>query len=77
MLKIRDGIDLKELEKFGFEYFNEIDCYVRKKFFDRIITIVSIWEDDNSITSNLNEKDTKDLLIDDLIKADLVEKVSD
>ena len=75
MLKIKDYVDLKELEKYGFEYFNEIDCYVRKKFFGPIITVVSVWEDDNSITSNLNTEDTKNLLIDDLIKDGLVEKV--
>ena len=77
MLKIKDNVDLKELEKYGFEHFNEIDCYVRKKFFDRIITIVSVWKDDNSITSNLNTEDTKNLLIGDLIKDGLVEKVEE
>ena len=75
MLKIKDNVDLKELEKYGFEHFNEIDCYFRKKNFAQIITGVSVWEDNNSITSNLNTEDTKNLLIDDLIKDGLVEKV--
>lgn len=77
MLKIKDSVDLKELEKYGFEYFNEINCYVRKKEFGPIITTVSVWEDNNEITSNLNVEDTKNLLIDDLIKDRLVEKVED
>lgn len=29
MLKIKDGVDLKELKKFGFEYDEDIDEYVR------------------------------------------------
>lgn len=29
MLKIKDNIDLKELEKYGFEYDEYMDCYVK------------------------------------------------
>ena len=29
MLKIRDNVDLKELENFGFKYYAEIGAYIR------------------------------------------------
>ena len=32
MLKIKDNVDLKELEKFGFEYDEDSDCYVKQIF---------------------------------------------
>lgn len=81
MLKIRNDVDLKELEKFGFEYYEENNKYfyygfTRADCFSEIRITVDI--------------ETKEILIDfdmyadgnricdklyDLIKADLVEKV--
>ena len=29
MLKIKDNVDLKELEKYGFDYDEYMDCYVK------------------------------------------------
>lgn len=76
MLKIKDNVDLKELEKFGFKYFNngsykiyEIDnwnSWIGVELKDRIIQIGV--EDYKYIEENV---------LFDLIKADLVEKVED
>ena len=79
MLKIKDNVDLKELEKFGFNYNIEDDSY------DNVISCYEILEIDNKtkqIKLFINdeywmchtENNTFDLLY-DLIKADLVEKV--
>lgn len=79
MLKIKDDVDLKELEKFGFELFdiglNE-PYEVYKKYIKNYISI-DIYNDrkiyfdnDENITENIKEE-----YIYDLIKADLVEKV--
>ena len=81
MLKIKEDVDLKELEKFGFEeheknYFyygfttpfcnSEIRMYVNKE--DRIITTV--------LDINVHENKIHDKIY-DLIKAGLVEKVEE
>lgn len=82
MLKIKDNVDLKELEKFGFEYFiNGCGTY-GYSFYSEIgpkgyITIIENDcefnpEDNRRIPSNI----TFEILY-DLIKADLVEKVDD
>ena len=80
MLKIRDDVDLKELEKYGFKEYN--DCYSRSY-------------NSNEITTDINKKtryivdidtswgffDMKNLgeskRVNDLRKADLVEKIED
>jgi len=75
MLKIKDDVDLKELEKFGFTYFSDVRsfrygcCDYQKEYLEifinnaRVITISS-------------DKSILDLeVLYDLIKADLVEKV--
>ena len=89
MLKIKDNVDLKELEKFGdggdtsyyMEYFPEGGCYRFEMYYSQ----------DNYVTCHI-DIDTRELTIDveldsdidgsldlrllyDLIKADLVEKV--
>lgn len=85
MLKIKDNVDLKELEKFGFE---EVPCgdYVKKfqdtmsgainirVFYDRMVYPIS----DLDIYNRGNENEIKmyDLLY-DLIQAGLVEKVKE
>ena len=85
MLKIKDAVDLKELEKFGFEVvatnsakkvywtnFMENDTYFMIEHRD-------IWFVENG-AKNSNERYFGNPQFDDLydlIKADLVEKVSD
>ena len=81
MLKIKDNVDLKELEKYGFHswgplgelhycksvqytYYNEINYVVKE---DRKIQI-NTYDDCDSILDDT---------LYDLIKADMVEKVSD
>ena len=76
MLKIKDNVDLKELEKFGFKYFKngtyrvyQIDkwgSYLGVELKDRILQI-----------GVQDYTDIEDNVIYDLIKADLVEKVGD
>ena len=84
MLKIRDNMDLKELEKYGFKYskyylgYTKTICYGRRgQQFDLII-------DDDRILSGYAEGadgDGADGIIDDtiydLIKDDLVVKVEE
>ena len=73
MLKIKDNVDLKELEKFGFKY--EDNDYRKEKIdLDYIID----WDDKEIfIASTYGEFDKLDDTLYDLIKADLVEKVDD
>ena len=82
MLKIREDVNLEELEKYGFEYnkfymgYTKTICYGRRgQQFDLII-------DDDRILSGYAEGDDgsgEEAIIDDtiydLIKADLVVKV--
>lgn len=81
MLKIRDDVDLKELEKFGFEYKEYSLESSNYKFYDFIpnnsISVIQI-----EITSRLiylNDNNNYDGLskIYDLILAGLVERVED
>lgn len=87
MLKIKDNVDLKELEKFGFkrefdedileytEYKNIIDDIEITVDFNRIIYI---WgEDSNCISCNQLCIDEGLNSLFDLIKADFVEKVEE
>ena len=79
MLKIKDNVDLKELEKFGFNYdegyeWQNVVCY---KYVDEYYCIEAFKDE---VRMYLFEEgifiDIPDVLY-DLIKADLVEKVSD
>lgn len=86
MLKIKDDIDLKELEKYGFVN-DEIDgrkvkikkMMTKEKWNSEIVEIdlitgqLQIFIDDEYY-ENYTESDTLDFIY-DLIKADLVEKV--
>ena len=85
MLKIKDNVDLKELEKFGFEVFSNQTA--RKIYFDNfgeddtyfMIEHRDIWFVENGAKDS-NERyfgnpQFNDLY--DLIKADLVEKVDE
>lgn len=80
MLKIKDNVDLKELEKFGFKEYN--DCYSRDYNNDyltridketrEILKVDYEWSFmENKYYKNSTYK------IDDLIKADMVEKVEE
>lgn len=86
MLKIRDNVDLKELEKFGFEFDTSSGFYERKiddKWWNIICVdkdreIFEMTEEIGYWTATFSDEeffDTKN--IDDLIKADLVVKVEE
>lgn len=85
MLKIRDGVDLKELEKYGFTTSKKVkDKY---NFDTKLVKAIFKSEDDfNAMTiSNKRSIDLTDYFenikwldtLYDLIKADLIEKVDD
>lgn len=77
MLKIKDNIDLKELEKFGFERKNTY--YVRQFRYDVLVVharykFISFYNDVNmNLDSSLDLFD----IVFNLIQADLVEKVEE
>lgn len=86
MLKIKDNVDLKELEKYGFDFDIFSGFYERKidnKWYDIICVdkdreIFEMAEEIGHWTTTFSDEewfDTK--YIDDLIKADLVEKVGE
>lgn len=84
MLKIRDEVDLKELEKFGFEYENEDNEYYWCKYLNDNEHKLFIYEDDREIIQGkfqlifgFARVDLEEKWIKDLIQANLVEKVSD
>lgn len=76
MLKIKDNVDLKELEKLGFRFDGWIYVYEQNKF-----TGLRVKSDDRRI----GLYNSADIIVDrktltilyDLIKADMVEKVDD
>ena len=82
MLKIKDNVDLKELEKFGFEFDEETHCYYKRCLgtFNKIMICdyedidvckgLIVFHNDSAFNTTLY----LDTLY-DLIKADLVEKV--
>lgn len=75
MLKIKDNVDLKDLEKYGFKYDNKHEYEIGYIFHGYI----SIDKKDRLIKPIYDENmwiSIDDLLY-DLIKADLVEKVDD
>lgn len=78
MLKIKDNVDLKELEKFGFKEYN--DSYKRDYNNDYLTSINKETREILKVDYEwafLQNKYYKNSTykIDDLIKADLVEKV--
>jgi len=79
-LKIRDDVDLKELEKFGFRYNKKDECYERicGRYEDEILEVdkgrnIYIYID-TEYWHNYTETETL-IIIFDLISAGLVEKV--
>ena len=93
MLKIKDSVDLKELEKYGYEYESILEVYYKMIiphkwkiiFFDYMpkARTITITKERKIITKKMdnwldwNECETNKKDIKDLIKADLVEKVED
>ena len=79
MLKIKDNVDLKELEKYGFKEYN--DEYIRHykndiaTFIYKDSRIIEDIDTDYKFLENLNLGESK--RVKDLIKADLVEKVDE
>ena len=77
MLKIKDDVDLKELEKFGFIYFDDkrsckYGCLDLQK------GCLEIFINNARVITMASDKSVLDLdIIYDLINADLVEKVDD
>lgn len=72
MLKIKDNVDLKELEKFGFEYNDIIREYYLSLEYCENIALTS-YERKIKIESSYSGKAS--LVLFDLIQAGLVEKV--
>ncbi len=72
MLKIKDNVDLKELEKFGFEYFYSIyDNPVGMSYYPAVDDYIEFWLDNKIIEANGK---LATAVVYDLIKADLVEE---
>ena len=81
MLKIKDDVDLKELEKFGFrrsdKIFNYIYDYTIRTTIDSQIKIYADRHIKISQTSMLDLNNSLQNKLYDLIQAGLVEKVED
>ena len=83
MLKIKDNVDLKELEKFGFEHYPLIYVKEPKRYDDYLDmnTAKKVYVDEKtreiSVGTNLFNTDIELDTLYDLIKADLVEKIED
>lgn len=80
MLKIKDNVDLKKLEKYGFREIDDlgvIDYLYSKEQYDLVISNSRIlyMQSDYAISSDIPDKLLEVLY--DLIKADLVEKVDE
>lgn len=79
MLKIRDDVDLKELEKFGFKPDYYVDSKVYVKEFRKGLSYkeyIIIWFNDREIQIRNNGQILLTTLC-DLIQAGLVEKVEE
>lgn len=79
MLKVKDSIDLKELENFGFEYNDYSGQYkICERNIDGATYIyINVWN--KKILFRQDKSSDKECLnaLYDLIKADLIEKVSE
>lgn len=74
MLKIKDNVDLKELEKFGFDLEQTKDEFDQIWGFDRGLLF---YKDSRTIILPWYNQDTALDILYDLIKADYVEKVKE
>jgi uncharacterized membrane protein YfhO len=80
MLKIKDNVDLKELEKFGFKYYEgkNYNFYENKSQENEELTYFVDCDLKNITVSTFDGDEVEvDNLLYDLIKADLVEKAED
>ena len=91
MLKIKDNVDLKELEKFGFKYDSEfgVGMYVKSRHYEKEVNDliygkhkesfsdrISLFEKDRKIIDSYNSQTKMDYdTLFVLIQAGLVEKV--
>lgn len=86
MLKIKDNIDLKELEKFGFRYDKVLNKYTKVFDYGFFWRDIDVYIDNpnfkhreikaySSIMTDSIKEEWIENNIQDLIKADLVEKV--
>lgn len=79
-LKIVDNVDLKELEKFGFIYYDNCGIYEYKTVNNQALFIrINSWNRKIYLFSNTNSLNDEDIILKlyDLIKANLVEVVED
>lgn len=78
MLKIKDNVDLKKLEKYGFKSINYINQRTHKYATirsDKEINIITIGEDRIIHYNQMSVCNELDDVVYDLIKEDLVEKI--
>lgn len=77
MLKIKDNVDLKELEKFGFKYVKNSNYPMlsNEEYYYDYIGTIAIYETRDIIVKHTGTETMNTLY--DLIKADLVEKVEE
>lgn len=79
MLKIKDNVDLKELEKYGFKEYKEDYTRLYKNDIETIVykdtRVIEDIDTDYKFLEMLNLGESR--RVQDLIKADLVEKVED
>lgn len=85
MLKIRDDVDLKELEKFGFQL-NEDKTYYEQRIDDnwwdiRVVNVedrlLEHYTEEIGYWAFTDNDKLLEIIFDDLIKADLVEEVEE
>lgn len=85
MLKIKGDIDLKELEKYGFEL-NEDETYYEQKIDNnwwdiRVVNVEDRWlehyTEEIGYWAFTDDDELLEITFDDLIKADLVEKIGE
>ena len=77
MLKIKDDVDLNELEKFGFIYFNDVRSY-RYGCLDYQKDYLQIFINNARVITMASDKSILEFdVMYDLIKADLVVKVNE
>lgn len=77
MLKIKDNVDLKKLEKFGFMYCKSIECYEKtpkQNFYDELVSYYITKNKEIQVNTYNGDYPLDDTLY-DLIQAGLVEKV--
>ena len=88
MLKIKDNVDLKELEKFGYIYDEQLNKYTKLFHYCWFWREIDVYIDNpnfksreiqaySSIITEIVKEEWIEKNIQDLIKADLVEKVED